>query len=94
MLLGSSPLAAPEAFAHKLMMTELQAVSEMLGCDYLFDKQATKEKFLEVATKASVLHIGKAPILLQDTMLTLGVFLFYCWVDLYQQGSRVSDLPN
>ena len=59
MMLGKSQLVSPEALADRLMLAELQTVSQVLGCDYIFDKEATKQKFLEVAVEATVLHIGK-----------------------------------
>lgn len=59
MRLGSSVLAIPEAHANQKMTDELVEVSSILGCDYVFDKQATKDNFLKLASKASVLHIGQ-----------------------------------
>ncbi|KAF6033829.1 hypothetical protein EB796_007866 [Bugula neritina] len=57
MMLGVAPVPVPASHASKLMKAELEAVSTILGCEYIFDKQATKEKFLEEASKATVLHI-------------------------------------
>mgnify|MGYP001796818245 FL=1 len=59
MVLGDSRLVVPEALACSSMMSELELVSNVLGCEFIHDKQATKEKLLDVATKASVLHIGQ-----------------------------------
>lgn len=59
MVLGEGNITIPEAFAYKTMMSELELVSRILGCDFVYDKQASKSHFLEMACKASVLHIGK-----------------------------------
>ncbi|XP_067942930.1 uncharacterized protein [Watersipora subatra] len=85
MMLGKCRLATPESLALQLMMDELQTVSEILGCDYVFDKQATKQKFLELAADATVLHI------VSQVSLSEGFILMSCQDSKLMSGEPLEE---
>jgi len=59
MRFGEGTLSVTDMHARDAMKTELVAVSQVLGCDYVYDSDATKERFFELASEATVVHIGK-----------------------------------